>query len=82
MADIEIDLQGCEHCSKEFPIEKMTMMGDYWFCLECFAAWLTFFNQCNHEFEPETNSEGEPGQFCSKCNGFVRDKDMADLVKS
>jgi hypothetical protein len=64
------DLQGCEHCSKEFPIEDMTMMGDCWFCADCYADWKKTFDACEHKWEPDQDEFGEPGKYCEKCHGF------------
>lgn len=75
------DMQGCERCSKEHPIETMTMMEDYWFCAECVADFQQLFDGCNHKWEPHTDTMGYPGRCCSRCTGFVRDED-AHLVKS
>lgn len=66
-----VDLQQCEHCSKEFPIETMTSMEDCWFCEVCVAAWQKEFDACDHQWTPHTNSMSEPGRICERCNGFV-----------
>lgn len=68
-----IDLQGCEHCSKEFPIETMTMMGDCWFCVGCYFEWRAEFEACQHDWAPG-HFDGEPGKLCNKCSGFIRDE--------
>jgi uncharacterized Zn ribbon protein len=77
LSDEPEDLQGCEHCSKEFPIEDMTMMDDGWFCAECCAEWKAEFDACAHSWEPEESEFGEPGKYCGKCHGFVLDKTEA-----
>lgn len=71
-----IDLQGCERCSKENPIESMTMMDDGWFCAECTADFQKSFASCEHKWEPHTDHMGDDGQYCSRCTGFVRNEDM------
>jgi hypothetical protein len=74
-----IDLQSCERCSKERPIETMTIMEDCWFCQECVDAFQKQFDACDHSWEPHTDVMGDAGQYCSKCTGFVRDEDMPVL---
>lgn len=64
------DNQGCEHCSNEFPIETMTMMGEHWFCQGCYDGWKKEFDACDHHWAPEESEFGEPGQYCNKCSGF------------
>jgi hypothetical protein len=65
-----LDLQGCEHCSKEFPIDTMTSMGDFWICQVCYDGWKKEFDACEHHWTPEASEFGEPGQYCDKCSGF------------
>ena len=65
-----IDLQGCEHCAKDFTIENMTSMGDFWICQECYTDWKAEFDKCDHAWEPEDSEFGEPGRYCHKCCGF------------
>lgn len=67
------DLQGCEHCGNEFPIEDCHMMVDTWICDRCYREWKAEFDTCDHEWEPETDQYGDPGRFCRKCHGFVID---------
>lgn len=64
------ELQGCEHCSKEFSLETMTMMGEYWFCQGCYDEWKSEFDACVHHWTPEESEFGEPGRYCDKCSGF------------
>lgn len=65
-----VDLQGCEHCGKEFPVETCHMMSDVWICDGCYKDWKKIFDACQHEWEPEESEFGEPGQYCHKCCGF------------
>jgi hypothetical protein len=74
------ELQTCEHCSKDSPLETMTMMEDCWFCQPCVADFQKHFDNCKHSWEPYTNSMGEEGQHCSHCTGFVRNEDL-HLIK-
>lgn len=67
------DLQQCEHCSKEFPIEQMTTMSDCWFCQGCYDDFKKHFDACEHEWTPRHNEHGDPGKHCHKCSGFVCD---------
>lgn len=64
------DLQGCESCSKDFPIETMTMMCDCWFCEGCYKEWKAEFDACEHHWTPEDSEFGEPGRYCDKCSCF------------
>lgn len=73
------DLRGCEHCGKEFPIERMTMMADCWICEACYADFKAHFDICEHEWAPSHDEHGDPSQYCHKCSGIVRDEDMASL---
>lgn len=73
------EMQGCEHCSKEFPIETMSMMSDCWFCEGCTADFRAHFDACKHDWSPHHDEHGDAGQICSKCSGFVRDEDMVIL---
>jgi len=76
------DLCTCEACQREFPIETMTLMSDNWFCEECTAEWRKHFDACDHSWTPETDEHGDPGQYCTKCSGFVRDEDAHLLAPS
>jgi hypothetical protein len=73
------DLQGCESCGKEYPIESMQMMEDNWFCERCYVAWKQEFDACDHRWKPHTSSMSEPGRLCEKCSGFVADADAASI---
>jgi hypothetical protein len=75
------ELQGCERCREERPIESMTMMDDCWFCAECVADFDKTFAACDHAWKPHTDSMGDVGRYCTRCTGFVRDEDM-HLLKS
>lgn len=74
------DLQCCEHCGKEFPIEDMMMMGDSgFFCECCYAEWKVIFDSCNHQWEPQVDEMGDDGQYCTRCSGFVVNESFPDL---
>lgn len=66
----EIEMQGCEHCSKEFPLDQVTMMGEYWFCHGCEAEWRAVFDACEHQWE-DSSDDGVQGTYCPKCSGFI-----------
>lgn len=70
------ELCGCESCQNEFPIETMTLMCDNWFCEACTTEWRAGFDVCDHTWTPEHDEYGDPGQYCEKCSGFVRDEHM------
>lgn len=72
-----IDLQQCEHCDKEFPIETMTSMEDCWFCEKCVVDWQDCFDRCEHRWsaEPHHGAMGDVGRVCERCSGFVSDED-------
>ena len=74
-----VDLQQCEHCDKEFPVETMTMMEDDWICDGCYKEWRAEFDACNHVWKPHTSTMSEPGRICERCNGFVADEDAPSL---
>lgn len=71
-----VEMQGCEHCSKEFPLETMRMMEDCWFCEACTNEFQEAFDTCKHKWSPYTDTMGDPGQVCEKCSGFVNDDDF------
>jgi hypothetical protein len=75
----EIEMQGCEHCSKEFPLEEMTRQADGWFCEGCYAEFKKHFDACDHIWEPEIDDMGDEGQYCAKCCGFVCDGNFEAL---
>jgi hypothetical protein len=77
-----IELQGCEHCSKEFPIETMQHMEGNWFCEVCTNEFQEAFKICEHKWSPHTNEMGDPGQYCENCSGFVSDDDFPRLFPS
>jgi hypothetical protein len=79
MAD-EIELQGCEHCQKEFPIEEMTMMPDCWICQSCYDGWKQHHDKCQHSFVPHV-ADGDEGQYCERCCGFVRTGDFQWIIE-
>lgn len=76
MATEAVELQGCEHCSKEFPIETMRRMSDCWFCESCTDEFQKNFDVCDHKWSPHTDEMGDHGSYCERCSGFVRDEDM------
>lgn len=80
----KIDLQTCEACGEEGPVENFCMHDDVWICESCDADFRNAFASCKHQWETEThiNNMGEEGRICSKCNGFVRLEDFADVVGS
>jgi hypothetical protein len=78
----QIDLQGCEHCGKEFNICSMRMMEDAWFCETCTSEFQEAFAVCEHQWSPHTDQMGDAGQVCEKCLGFVRDEDFGRMFKS
>lgn len=65
------ELQGCEHCEKEFPLETMRMMSDAWFCEACTEEWQEIFDNCQHEWSPYVDAMGGDGRICERCSGFV-----------
>lgn len=71
-----VELQACERCNTEAPIESCTMMDDAWFCEDCTAEFQKQFDACDHKWSPHTDSMGDVGQYCERCCGFVRNKDM------
>lgn len=74
----EIDLRGCEHCSKEFPVETMSHSADgYWMCEGCCAEFKKTFDACEHEWEPHVDAMGDEGRVCKRCSGFVLNEDTA-----
>lgn len=74
-----IELQGCEHCGKEFSICSMSMMEDAWFCEGCTSEFQEAFSICKHNWTPLINQMGDAGQVCEHCLGFVRDEDFSRL---
>lgn len=76
----EIDLQSCEACGKESPIEECTMMEDCWFCAACAAEWQAEFDACEHEWTPHISVMGEEGRCCTRCCGFVANEDWKAVV--
>jgi hypothetical protein len=78
----KIELQACEHCGNELPIQTMRMMSDCWFCELCAADFQKQFDACDHKWSPLTDEMGDPGQYCKRCSGFVRDEDFTTLFPS
>lgn len=74
MTDAEaIEVQACEHCQKEYPIEQVHTMEGCWICDGCYAEWKAEFDACDHDWAPDHDEFGEPGKACRKCSGFVAD---------
>lgn len=71
----QIELQSCERCDKDCSLESMSMMEDCWFCAECTADFQRHFDSCDHKWS-HTDAMGDPGQYCERCSGFVRDEDF------
>ena len=67
------EIQGCEHCQKEFPLETMRMMSDAWFCEPCTKEWQQIFDACQHKWTPHVDEMGDDGRYCERCTGFVAD---------
>ena len=69
--------QGCEHCSKEFPLETMSCSADgCWICEGCYADFKKQFDACEHDWEPHTDEMGDEGRVCKRCSGFVLNDDQ------
>lgn len=77
-----IELQGCERCDKENPIQTMTMMDDCWFCQECVTDFQKHFDACDHKWSPHVDCMGDDGQYCERCSGFVRNEDMPLVTRT
>jgi hypothetical protein len=75
----KIELQTCEHCSKDANLETMTLMESCWFCADCTADFQKHFDACDHKWSPHVDEMGEPGQCCERCTGFVRNEDFPTL---
>lgn len=73
-----LDMQACEMCQKERPIEAMQLMEDDWICEDCYVAWKAEFDACDHVWKPHTSVMSEPGKICEKCSGFVADPETQD----
>lgn len=71
------DLQQCESCTKEYPIQSMQMMEDNWICEDCYVEWKAEFDSCAHRWKPHTGTMSEPGRICERCSGFMADEDAA-----
>jgi len=71
-----IELQTCEHCSKDFNIESMCSMEGCWFCSGCLEDFREHFKTCDHNWSPYVNEMGDEGQYCERCCGFVRNEDF------
>jgi hypothetical protein len=71
-----IELQACESCEKEHPLDKMRMMEDCWFCEDCTNGFHSVFQVCDHKWSPYRRAMGDIGQYCDRCCGFVRDEDF------
>lgn len=73
---LEVEMQTCEHCSKDFPIESMRMMSECWFCEACTDDFHKHFETCDHKWSPHTDEHGDAGKYCENCSGFVRNEDF------
>ncbi len=73
------ELQGCEHCGKDFPLETMRMMSDCWYCEGCTAEFQKHFDVCAHSWSSHVDEMGDAGQYCEHCSGFVRNEDFPRL---
>lgn len=69
-----VEMQGCEHCSAEVPIEDAVYSEGCYFCPKCYAEWKAHFDTCEHSWEPHYDEYGTPGRYCNKCCGFVADE--------
>ena len=74
-----IELQTCEHCSKDFNLESMRRMDDCWFCESCTADFQKHFDACDHKWSSHIDQMGDEGQYCERCTGFVRNEDFFAL---
>lgn len=70
------DMQACEACRSEHPIQTMTLMEGCWFCEACDGKFREAFATCDHKWSPHTDEMGDLGQYCERCTGFVRNEDM------
>lgn len=75
----DIEMQGCESCGKEFPLEDMIRQQDGWFCEGCYAEFKAQFDACEHKWTPEIDDMGDEGKYCEKCCGFVADGNFEAL---
>ena len=69
----------CESCGSAIPVDAAIGMEDCWFCPTCYAEFRAEFDACTHDWEPHTDSYGDPGRYCKRCTGFVADDVFADL---
>lgn len=74
-----VEMQRCEACDADVPLETATLMEECWFCPACVAKFLETFRACQHEWEPHVDSMGDPGWYCCRCAGFVNAEDFPAL---
>ena len=80
MTEIDDDLVQCEGCSASCSHEAATSTDDgCYVCPACQADWQAAFDACQHEWRADTNSMGDPAQFCTKCFVMVNNHKFAEL---
>lgn len=78
------ELVSCWWCNASVPVEEAfsELEGD-WVCAKCRAEWVEHFQSCDHAWEPYIEPNyGDEGQYCTRCNGFVRNEDMPHVMRS
>lgn len=74
------DLQGCEQCGKQVPIEDAIPTADgCYLCAGCDQNWRALFDACQHQWKPRTNEWGESAAVCGRCSGTVALEDFPSL---
>ena len=72
-ADDSEEMQACEHCGSEVPLDDAVSSEGCWYCPKCFEEWRAEFDACEHDWdaEPYYGEHGDEGRLCKKCSGFV-----------
>lgn len=74
------DMQRCETCPSDHPIEEMERHGEVWLCPKCSRDANEAFLACDHSWRPDFDEHGEPAQYCGKCGGMVPNDDFETVI--
>lgn len=74
------DMQTCETCPAEHPIDNMRCHGEVYLCPKCSGEAYEAFRTCAHNWRPETDAFGDAVQRCNKCGGDVPDDQFERIV--
>ncbi len=82
MSDTDDDMiVQCEACDAKHHMDESMITDDGCnICPKCAAEWRQTVAACKHDWRPQADQYGDPGQYCTKCFVIVLDCNMPDFL--